>query len=198
MYRSCLLVLCLIGISYCADAMFGLTWGVSPRTLKASGLVLVKKAVDRNIYVYSCNILPKNLSIAESYLLLFDGDTSLVKITMVSVTFTEDLYGTEGKEKFDDLVSLLISKGNSVDKSYASVGNEVYEDEDEFYECLGYEGCGLWMALMSGENKRISINLNGLSRGKGYIRMTIEGPDFEKVINKYNGMKKSSDADALE
>jgi len=108
-----------------------------------------------------------------------------------------DIYGSAGKDQFDNLVNLLKQK-YKVENTYCYVGQELYKESDEFYECLNYDGCGNWAILMSSENKNISIQLCGLSRGEGYIRLVAEAkPEFSNALEKNKAKKNLKDSDAF-
>ncbi|MBN1450239.1 MAG: hypothetical protein JW963_04415 [Anaerolineales bacterium] len=178
--------------------MFGLKWGQSPDQIRQMGIALTKESSRNNLHMYKTDSLPKNLSLSESYVLIFAGDTALVKITMASRTIAEDPYGTEGKSKFDNLQKLL-KQNYTMGKSFCSVGHKLYEDSDEFYECLAYKGCGMWTIFFSSDNKTIMLEIEGIKRGTGFIKMSVEAsPEFTEAVKEYKALETSSDADALQ
>lgn len=167
----------------CGDAMCGLKWCISPQDLKSMGIKLTKKITLNNLFTYVTDSLPKNVSDAEHYVLIFDGDSSLIKIVMYSKTITHDLWGAQGKKVFDKY-SQMLEKTYKQTSSYCSIGNKVYKNNDEFYQCLQYEGCGEWISFFKGENKSIQIELRGLDRGKGYLAVSEEAdPEFSNALN---------------
>lgn len=200
MFRAFVVVLLLCSFVSASDAMFGLKWNMTKAQVQNTGAVLKMEQRDGNIVMYSCPSLPKNVSIAESYLLIFYKD-SLVKLTMSSKNFTDDDYGTEGKSKFSDIESVLLSKypyfindDGSPMKLQIS-GRYLYEDPNEFYQCLDYgSSCGWWTAVFQDDNKAICLELKGLRRGTGYINMTIES-----LVGWSNAVEdlKNKDADAF-
>lgn len=137
------------------DAMFGLQWNMSPKQVEAMGVNLIKKEVHGNLHIYETDSLPKQVSVAESYVLLFDEDSQLVKIRMNSMTISSDIYGTEGKERFDELLTSL-KKKYKVKDTYCYVGNKLYDESDEFYQCLMYDGCGTWASFLEGDKSYLS------------------------------------------
>jgi hypothetical protein len=196
--RTMVIVLAL-SVFVCAqdnNAMFGLKWGMSTQQVKALGISLEKKSAEWNFSTYVADTMPKALSFGESYVLIFD-DNSLVKMKMVSTDITEDPYGTEGKELFDRAVEML-SKSYKVEKVFCKSGLELYEDSDEFYECLNYEGCGYWVTGFVGENKSIVAQLEGIRRGTGYLTITAEANIFDKSLEKYKKLKEADDSQAFE
>jgi hypothetical protein len=179
------------------DAMFGLSWGMSPSQIKKMGIKIEKKGAQNNIYSYHCDSLPKNVSISDGYALYFDEDTALVKIIMLSNNIENDPYGREGKEQFDKMVTLLRQK-YKVKDSFCYTGRKLYEESDEFYQCLKYEGCGSWTTFFESENKNICINIVGVNRGEGYIKISVEAePEFSNAIDKSKQKTSVKDGDAF-
>jgi len=180
------------------SAMFGLEWGQSPAQVIRLGVDMSKTQTDKNFHIYSTVSLPKNPTIAESYNLIFDGDSSLVKVVMVGKTIDADPYGTDGKEAFEAFNQLL-AESYTLDKTHRVVGMNLYEESDEFYQCLKYPGCGLWMSLLNSPNKIIGLQLEGLQRGEGYLRLTVEAvPGWRKARETYMRENKKTDRNALQ
>lgn len=73
----------------------------------------------------------------------------------------------------------------------------MYRRADEFYECLAYTGCGLWMALFKTPEKTASIWLKGVSRGKGYIDVTVEAAEWSGVVDQINAAKSKALSNSL-
>jgi hypothetical protein len=153
------------------NAMFGLDWGMSPSSIEAMGVALTETSVQDNLHIYECDLLPKNYSLARKYLLAFDEGSSLVKIKMVTELISNDPFGKEGKERFDDLLSLF---KNKFEVSRINCYKSRDRSSDEFYECLMDKSCGTWEALLNDPNKNITIELKGLERGLGFIQVIIE------------------------
>ncbi|WP_347920296.1 hypothetical protein [Paracoccus marcusii] len=119
--------------------------------------------------------LPGNTDFVQ---LTFSQDSSLIKVRWTSDNFTDDRYGTEGKAVFEDVYETLQAKMGP-GKLYQYSGIELYEDSDEFYECLEYEGCGAWVAFWDNVENTDSgsmLQLKGLSRGTGYLAYSVEHP----------------------
>lgn len=92
------------------SSIFGLAWNMSPAQIKAMGIKIEKKEAYLNLSVYTTDSLPKNIHLAESYGLLFEDDSKLIRIIMYSKTIENDVSGTKGKEMFDNLLSSLKKK----------------------------------------------------------------------------------------
>lgn len=121
----------------------------------------------------------------------------LLKVVAISTEITDDPMGTEGKATFRDLVALFTERyGKPFDGLQAS-GSTVYRRADEFYECLKYTGCGLWMAVFKTPEKTASIWLKGASRGKGHIEVTVEAAEWSGVVDQINAANSKALANSL-
>jgi hypothetical protein len=179
------------------EALFGLTWGITVESLQKQGIKLDKKKADRNLENYECSSLPKNLSDAESYILVF-SDNKLVKIIAATKNIEGDIYGREGKERFDNLKKTLTKKYGPPSVNYQSSGNKLYNENDEFYQCLAYKGCGTWASCFTTPTKDICLDLKGIRRGTGFIQVTAESiPEWGKALEQYKKLKSKSDSDSL-
>ena len=178
------------------NAMFGLKWKMSQQQIKAIGISIERISSDKNLSTYKTYKLPKPISFGESYYLIFD-ESELVKLGMYSETIENDPYGTKGKELFERIIALM-NKTYKLDKTYCTTGNELYEESDEFYECLRYKGCGMWVATFSDTNKHIIVELRGLRRGTGFLVITAESNYFDNSSEKYENLKNEDDSKAFE
>jgi len=185
-------------IALADKAPFGLDWGKSIGEIEAKGISCKGKVKDGRFTICRADKLPKNISISEQYALYFDEKFNLQKIVMVSKNITEDIYGLEGKEQYSNLKLKLIKKYGTPTDSFEYTGGEVWDESDEFYQCLAYTGCGLYTSIFkskSGEN--VSLTLKGVNRGSGYILITYEGPSWSESVDAYENKKSKSDEDAL-
>lgn len=179
------------------EALFGLRWGMTIAEVKGVGVTLTKTRADRNFEIYRTSSMPKNVSDFESYSMIF-ADGKLVKLWGVSKNIVGDPMGSDGKERFDTLRTALIEKYGKPEVDYQKVGAKLYQESDEFYECLKYKGCGLWTSGFETPDKAIGLDLKGLSRGTGYIELLAEAkPQFSRALEIYKSRKTSSDKDAL-
>jgi hypothetical protein len=179
------------------DALFGLRWGMTLSGVKALGIVLTKTEDERNFEIYKTSSLPKNISDVESYSVIF-ADGKLVKVLAESKIVTNDPSGSNGKERFKALRSLLSEKYGKPDIDHQVVGGKLFKEDDEFYECLAYNGCGLWVSVYESADKILSVELNGLRHGSGFISITAEAkPQFLKAVEVHNSRKNKLDKDSL-
>ncbi|MGV3526280.1 MAG: hypothetical protein ACO1RX_18825 [Candidatus Sericytochromatia bacterium] len=93
---------------------------------------------------------------------------------------------------------MLTSKYGQPSEQFHKTGLKLYEDGDEFYECLRYTGCGYWSSFwkVDGEN-RIQLTLKGLSYGTGYLVISYEGPQWSQAIDAHEAEQSNADQDAL-
>ena len=179
------------------QAMFGLEWGMSPDQVKNLGTKLALKMKVNNLSVYTAKLLPKNLKDADYYNLVFDNSDLLVKIIMVGEMITDDIYGEKGRARFEELARELKEKYEEV-KSITETGIKAYDSPDEFYQCLAFKGCGLWVKMFKGDNKNIILQLNGVTKGEGYIDIRVEAyPEWEVITGKKKPVEFVEDAEAL-
>lgn len=179
------------------EDVFGLRWKSSRDEITKSGIALTKYNSEKNISVYKATSLPKPLSDAMAYMLFFDNE-KLVKVSMVGETITDDLLGTKGKKRFETIKQILKNKYGKPTSNTQKTGNVVYEEEDEFYECLAYDGCGLWLTSFKTPTKSFFLRLLGTGRGTGYIALQIElQPDWDKAVGSLESSKNTDDARGL-
>lgn len=179
------------------DALFGLKWGMSIAEVRALGVPLKKEKGDGNLEIFSSKSMPKELSNAESYALVF-ADGKLVKQKYIANNITGDAYGTEGKERFESLKAALSEKYGAPSANYQSVGGKLYREADEFYQCLAYDGCGVWSTFFDSPDKSLMLELIGLRRGIGYITLTAEAtPQWSAALERRKGIRGKSDKAAL-
>jgi len=207
---TALLALCLTTqVTLAKDAVTapaGLGWGLSEKDLASMNVSLsnCKDLGIANVKYCTASNVPKPLSFAESYTLYFIGG-KLLKTRIIGKTISGDIYGTEGKASFDRLLNALKKKYTVKDfshKQYIYIGQKLYDEVDEFYQCLAYDGCGkhaLYMLPEEGKNGKgaVVLELNGLSRGKGYLDVIHEAPLWGEELGKAKEAQNEVDLDGL-
>lgn len=180
------------------SAPFGLEWGMLRQEIIAKGVTLASQGMHEWQKVYKTKAVPKNLSDADFYYLGFDGNDRLVKAVYFGKTITGDLYGIEGKQKYGRLKDKLTARYGS-GQSFEYMGRKLYDESDEFYQCLAYDGCGSWNTYWGGkENGLIALSLNHANRrGRGYIRLGYESALFYKRAEEWDSRADSKDDEAL-
>ena len=179
------------------DAPFGLKWGVSVDDLRNQGIELQKGPAKGRVEIFTAKSLPKNLSMAESYGLVFDQEFGLQKIGMLSEDITDDAFGSKGKEMYDDIKSKLKNKYGEPTKNSEIVGLRRYDESDEFYQCLSYDGCGMWYSFFEDKGQMIFVEIQGMRRGHGLIRLSYDGPKWGESHDARKAESSKSDSDAL-
>ena len=179
------------------EAMFGLRWGMSPSDVKSLDTVLTKTEAERNLEYYTTTSLPKNVSDIDKYLLIF-ADGKLVKITAIGTDITGDPSGSKGKQRFDGIFKVLKEKYGKPDTNSHLIGHKLYKEQDEFYQCLVYKGCGIWVSIFETVDKIIALDLKGIRRGIGYLKIATEAkPQWSEALDIFESKKNASDKNAL-
>jgi len=178
--------------------VFGIKWCSTPQQAVLAGVKL-KKDMERtteHISIYDAVRLPKGLSGFENYVLIYHKDRCLVKVTAVGTTIDDSADGTHGKQEFERLENILAAKYVAAMQA-KHIGRKLYEEEDEFYQCLGYEGCGRWIIFLEGPDRKIMLELHSAGRSSGYLVFTVESNLWSDVLKESEDSKNSKDAEAL-
>lgn len=187
-------------VALAQDAAFGLKWGMSKDLVEKTGVVLTRTGGEGKIEIYRSTSVPVPLSSGEFYTLIFHKSWGLQKLGMASITIKNDPTGRQSKELYSNFKSALIEKYGNPNDSSESVGNRLYKEFDEFYLCLKYTGCGLWYTFWkkgANLNGTILVEINGLSRNDGYVRLSYEGPKWDEAVDENNSNKKANDRKGL-
>lgn len=171
---------------------FGYYFGLTPEQIQAAGIELETFSTDGGIAAYQTVAAPLPWDGAEYYTLAF-AKNSLVKIFAVGKTITGDSTGSDGKEAYKVLTTALIEKYGKPKRSIHKTGMRLYQNRDEFYQCLAYDGCGLWVDLFESHDRAILIQLKGLRRGEGIIHLSYEArPEWEEALDQNRVAKKEA------
>jgi len=182
------------------QAPFGFHWGESKQQITKQGVKLVGCNTDLSLTLCNTKKAIKSVSFGEAYQLLFDSRKGLQKIVMVSTNFTRDAAGLEGKALYEKIKNSLTKKYGEADanNSIQISGLNLYNENDEFYQCLAYEGCGSWITLWTPKlGGNVSISLEGISRGVGFLKIGYESKEWNDIIDHRNAIKDSADINAL-
>ena len=197
-----LFLLLITSVGSAATGPFGLDWGMTENEVRNQGVDLTFM-FDDGLKVFTTESLPVNLSIAEMYALKFSKQFHLQSVMMFSKSFENDVYGTEGKEVYADFRAKLKKKYGAPDDEIERVGLELWDERDEFYQCLAYSGCGAWLSFFGGEPGNsnsgmvVGLELKGEGRGIGYIKITYETDKHYKAVNALEEQESATDAGAL-
>lgn len=68
--------------------------------------------------------------------------------------------------------SKLTAKYGTPTNSYEYIGRKLWDEYDEFYQCLAYSGCGAWISLFESKaGESIALQLNASVAGKVLSRL---------------------------
>lgn len=81
-----------------ADGPFGIEWGKSLSEIEAMGVTCSNKSTEDRFTTCKTTSLPKDLSISEQYVLVFDKKYHLQKVQMISKDIDNDIAGSDGKK----------------------------------------------------------------------------------------------------
>ena len=169
---------------------FGYYFGLSPEQIQEAGIELESTDADGDLTVYKTVEAPLPWDGAETYVLVF-MKKSLLKVRAIGKDITGDLTGSSGKEAYKELTTALTEKYGKPSDSLHRTGVSLYRDRDEFYQCLGYDCCGIWFDFFKSPDRVISIELKGLARGKGFIQLIYEAaPEWSQALDQLRADKK--------
>jgi hypothetical protein len=180
-------------------APFGLSWGMTKQEVKALGVKLSPMGSETRLKMCSTASLPKNIPIADLYTLVFDDKYGLQRVIMGSKIIKNDLYGTKGKREFDKLKQALTNKYGEPSEFNEIIGLQLWDKPDEFYQCLQYDGCGIWIAIFTDSEHKggIVLELNGLRRGVGFVSLSYEGNKIDLISQEQNDINMQKNENAL-
>jgi hypothetical protein len=171
---------------------------MSQTDINSSDLRPGSQITEGNLTSITISSPPKPLSSTKDVQLIFGKVRGLQKIIWNSEPILDDVYGIEGKDKFNKLKDNLIKKYGNPSDGTEIVGLELYDEADEFYQCLDYAGCGSWNSIWEVDNGvSILLQLHGASRGEGWLSLAFEGPGWLEALGRYEDAKSESDFDAL-
>jgi hypothetical protein len=176
---------------------FGLPFGITKDEVEKTDVTWVKTAADGNFSWGEVKSAPRPWADAETYTLIF-VDGRLLKISAVGKSVTDDLLGTEGKGKFKDLKESLVEKYGKPTSSGQSTGHALWNEPNEFYQCLNHAGCGAWFAAWQLPDRTILLQLKGEGRGQGFITLQYESqPEWGAAIDKKDAAKNKQTKEGL-
>ncbi|MBY6017943.1 hypothetical protein KUW04_09145 [Halomonas denitrificans] len=174
-----------------ARAPFGLQWGQS-----MAGMEQVEAG--NPIGVLSIENPPKPHSRASSYWGFGTNESGLQKVVMNSIEIENDAFGTEGKALYASLVNALLGAGYQEENRLESVGNALWNEPDEFYQCLDYDGCGYWIWFgRDASGDTVMVKIEGVRRGQGRVRAIFESPKWNTLVEASQQQQAARDSDAF-
>ena len=165
-----------------AQPPFGLKWGMHVNDLSSLGIKVASTSTSGNIVVVNVKELPNAFPDTDAVNMLFDRQLGLVKVRWTSTAVASDPNGSQGRSKYVEMKKTVVeTRGNPSDETLV-VGARLFDQEDEFYQCLSYEGCGVWSALWEEKpSGGVLLSVEGLGPGQGYVQLDFESADWQKV-----------------
>lgn len=165
-----------------AQPPFGLKWGMHVNDLSSLGIKVASTSTSGNIVVVNVKELPNAFPDTDAVNMLFDRQLGLVKVRWTSTAVAGDPNGSQGRSKYVEMKKTVVeTRGNPSDETLV-VGARLFDQEDEFYQCLTYEGCGVWSALWEEKpSGGVLLSVEGLGPGQGYVQLDFESADWQKV-----------------
>ena len=166
------------------DAPFGFEWGQSLETAEAiTGTQASPELLWNRVHALHTETAPSVPPDTDFISLAIDPALGLGRITWFSDDIVNDVFGNAGKEKYLKYKTILSGKYGQPTSSGEISGRELWEEADEFYQCLAYDGCGMYFTIWRAEGGlEIALQLKGLRRGQGYIEITYEGANWDRII----------------
>jgi len=87
---------------------------------------------------------------------------------------TNDMYGSQGRAQFSDMVDALEELGYIKEKSEQLDGSNLYENPSEFWQCIKIDGCGQYYWIGKNGNEMVTITLVGKRNGVGHLEVEIK------------------------
>jgi len=170
------------------EAPMGLKWGMS-KSAVPGGVEFIKNMSGyelTRVSDLSRIRIPKIRKLKE--LVLIFANDGLQKILIVFEKTKDDVTGSDNKYYYFKIKEILSHKYGKTTNTFEYIGKQVYENKDEFYQCLRYSGCGAYMSFFTSENVNIRVFIEGFRRGVGYVAIEYENEGFrsfkEKIQNK--------------
>lgn len=181
-------------------APFGLTWGASADAVgQALGVVPDPEPLWGRLNSFTSSKAPITPPDTDMILAAVDPEHGLGRVIWISTTIEDDPFGSEGRGRYNALQQVLTEKYGKPSRKTEETGAKLWKDRDEFYECLDYQGCGLWMSLWEVGTPPVLIGLRikGVRRGTGYVVITYEGPNWDAILDAVKAGEAKAKKDAF-
>lgn len=167
-------------------APFGLDWGMQISDLTARDIPIQSQTKSGNLTVVTVRQTPQMLENTYLVNLLFDNERGLVKVRWLSNDIEGDATGKLGRQKYTAVRRFVVEGYGEPSDEALVVGARLFDQDDEFYQCLRYEGCGVWSAIWEQEpTGGILLSIEGLGAGKGFVQVDFESEGWKAAIERY-------------
>jgi hypothetical protein len=173
-------------------AAFGYYFGLTPEQIQEAGIDLESQSSEGKFSVFKAASAPLAWHGTEDYRLFFFNNT-LSSVKGVGRHITGDPTGSRGKDAYKELLTALTEKYGKPKSSYHKVGGRLFKDPHEFYQCLAYDGCGLWLDMFNLPDRTILLQLKGVGRGTGFITLAYDAePEWSNAMEQNNADKRET------
>ncbi len=163
---------------------FGLKWGMQQGDLSDLGIKVKERSKSGALTVVSSEEIPDAYADTKMVSMLFDRELGLVKVRWISYDIEADPNGSLGRSKYGEMKAIIASQlGEPTDETLV-VGARLFDQEDEFYQCLVYEGCGVWSALWEhAPSGGVLLSVEGTGPGSGFVQIDYESANWQEAAN---------------
>ena len=163
---------------------FGLKWGMHPGQLSSLDIEITDSSRTNDLTVVTAEEIPDAFAETKSVNLLFDRRLGLVKVRWTSLDIEADPTGTTGRAKYGEMRAIIMDAlGEPTDETLV-VGARLFDQEDEFYQCLAYEGCGVWSALWENSpSGGVLLSVEGTGPGQGFVQIDYESANWQDAAD---------------
>lgn len=181
------------------DAPFGMSWGQTAAEVeKLTGATRNTELLWGRVIDIDIATVPVTPPRTDFVSFAVDPEFGLARIIWISQNITGDPFGTEGKEQYFQYKELLSKKYGKPKSDVEIAGLDLWDEKDEFYQCLAYSGCGMYSAIWeTAEGVSVGLSLRGIERGEGYHTIVYEGPEWSNVIEAVNSEEDAIEEDAF-
>ena len=163
---------------------FGLKWGMKQGDLSELGIKVGERTQTGELTVVKAEEIPDAFADTKMVNMLFDRQLGLVKVRWISYDIEADPNGSLGRSKYGEMKAIIASQlGEPTDETLV-VGARLFDQEDEFYQCLAYEGCGVWSALWEhSPSGGVLLSVEGVGAGKGFVQIDYESANWQQAAS---------------
>ncbi len=155
------------------DSPLGISWGLHENQLRDAGVRITQTRVEGVLTAVIMEDLPHPLDDTDTVIGYVHPAYGLNRVVWKGRPIHEDLYGILGREAFDAF-EVRLSRSFGDPMSSKTVGNEKFTEDDEFYECLGFGNCGIWMSLWQTPTGYVVLQLESKGSGTGQLVLTFD------------------------
>lgn len=162
-------------------APIGLTWGLKSESLEKNHSATLVHEFDSRGKIFLINKPPIRIDDFNEIYAAVDNKYGLYKVILFK-NITNDAFGKIGVSSFEKYEGVLTEKYGNPKDLLKVIGKTLYTKNDEFYQCLNYQGCGAYSAYYSSKDGGgVLLKLDGKSRGVGALNLTYESAIYQKI-----------------